>query len=99
MFEFDAITMEELKIRTEELNTQIRICQEELQTLKGAKDASVNSEAILAKYGYNIKNLFADERMDTVLIQRLIEKIIVNPQGAITVQLKLFSDLATHGEL
>ena len=99
MFEFDAITIEELKIRTEELNTQIRICQEELQTLKGAKDASVNSEAILAKYGYNIKNLFADERMDTVLIQRLIEKIIVNPQGAITVQLKLFSDLATHGEL
>ncbi|RCX07874.1 DNA invertase Pin-like site-specific DNA recombinase [Anaerobacterium chartisolvens] len=99
MFEVDAITIEELKERTEELNAAISKCEKELAVLKGNTSAYDRIGDTVKKYCGSIDRLLSAETFDNAMLKRIIDKIVVSTDGEIKVYLKLFADLDIEGSM
>lgn len=93
MFEVDAITIEELKERTRELNMAITKYENELRVIHGNNSAMSRIDEVVRKYCSNIKEIVMADILDNATLRKIIDKIVVTVTGEIQVHLKLFSDL------
>ncbi|MDU2063678.1 MAG: recombinase family protein [Sporomusaceae bacterium] len=93
MFEVDAISLEELKGRTAELNTAIAVYEEKLTSMKDNTAGLSSVEIKIKNYCSSIQSLLAADLFDNAMLKNLIDKIVVTVEGEIQVFLKLFSEL------
>ena len=93
MFEVDAITIEELKERTGELNIAIAKYENELSVIRGNSSVLGKIDEVVRKYCSSIKDVLSAELLDNAMLRKVIDKIVVTVTGEIQVHLKLFSDL------
>ncbi|MBP2645289.1 MAG: Resolvase domain protein [Firmicutes bacterium] len=93
MFEVDAITIEELKERTAELNASIAKYENELSTIRGSTSVLSQIDELVRKYCGSIQAVLAANIIDNAMLRKVIEKIVVTVEGEVQVYLKLFSDL------
>jgi DNA invertase Pin-like site-specific DNA recombinase len=93
MFEVDAITIEELKKRTTELNRAITKYDKELCAIRGNTLIFGQIDELVKKYCSTIQGMLSAEIIDNAMLRKVIEKIVVTVEGEIQVYLKLFSDL------
>jgi len=96
MFEVDAITIEELKTRTEELNVAISKYEHELTIIRANSSVLGRIEDIVRKYCNNIKDVLSAEILDNATLSKVIDKIVVTVTGEIQVHLKLFSEVGIN---
>lgn len=96
MFEVDAITMEELKTRTTELNSAIVKYENELGVIRGNTSILGRIDELVRKYCSTIQAVLSADVIDNAMLRKVIEKIVVTVEGEIQVYLKLFSDLDIH---
>ncbi len=97
MFEVDAITIEELKERTGELNQSISKYENELSAIRGNTSILGRIDEVVRKYCSSIQAVLSADIIDNAMLRKVIDKIIVTVEGEIKVFLKLFSDLElTH---
>lgn len=93
MFEVDAITIEELKERTTELNGAIAKYENELTVLQGNTSILGRNDEMVRKYCSSIQTVLSTDIIDNAMLRKIIDKIVVTVEGEIQVFLKLFSDL------
>lgn len=93
MFEVDAITLEELKTRTAELNTAIAKYEDQLAALQENSSILGRIDEMVKKYCGSIKDVLSADIIDNAMLRKVIDKIVVTVEGEIQVYLKLFSDL------
>ncbi len=93
MYEVDAITLEELKQRTSQLNKSIEECAQQLALLQEDKAAISRLDSVIQNYCKSIETLLSAEAMDNHLLRQLIEKILVKENGAVEVYLKIYKDV------
>ncbi len=93
MFEVDAITIEEVKARTTELNREIAKYNQELGVIRGNTSILGRIDELVSKYCSSIQVVLSADMIDNAMLRKVIEKIVVTVEGEITVYLKLFSDL------
>lgn len=93
MFEVDAITIEELKERTAELNMSINKYEKELAAIQGNTSILGRIDELVKKYCSSIQAVLSADVIDNAMLRKVIDKIVVNVDGEIRVFLKLFSDL------
>lgn len=93
MFEVDAITIEELKERTAELNKAIAKYENELSVIRGNSSILSRIDEVVRKYCSSIKDVLSADILDNAMLRKVIDKIVVTVTGEIQVHLKLFSDL------
>lgn len=93
MFEVDAITLEELKERTSELNASIAKFQNDLTVIQGNTSILGRIDEMVKKYCSSIQTVLAADVIDNAMLRKVIDKIVVTVEGEIQVFLKLFSDL------
>lgn len=93
MFEVDAITIEELKERTAELNIAIAKYENELSVIRGNSSILSRIDEVVRKYCSSIKDVLSADILDNAMLRKVIDKIVVTVAGEIQVHLKLFSDL------
>ncbi len=92
MFEADAITIEELKERTAQINTDIKRYEQELYSLQSSKSFVERAEENAKKYCGNIKALLSEENINNGALRKLIDKIVVDKNGQARIYIKQFSD-------
>jgi len=92
MFEVDAITIGELKGRMAELNIAINKYESELSVIQGKVSIQGRIEELARKYCGSIQTVLTTDVIDSVMLRKIIEKIVVTVEGEIQVYLKLFSD-------
>jgi len=93
MFEVDAITINELKERTTELNLAIAKYENELSAIRGNTSILSRIDEVVRKYCGSIQAVLNAELIDNALLRKVIDKIVVTVEGELQVYLKLFSDL------
>ncbi len=93
MYEVDAITIEELKERTAELNTAIAKYESELCAVRGKTSLLGRMDELVSKYCSSIQTVLTADMMDNAMLRNIIEKIVVTAEGEVRVYLKLFSGL------
>lgn len=93
MYEADAITLEELKERVQELNRQIQSHERTLQAAREAGGALEQLDALVRCYCKDIQTLFAEDAVSNAILRKWIEKILVDAAGQVRVQLRLFSEV------
>lgn len=98
MFEADIISMNELKIRSAEINNNIEKCENKLASLQGNTGMYDKLEATVKKYFGSINDVLSNDVIDNALLKKVIKKIVVNAEGEIRVYLKLFQDLELDDE-
>jgi DNA invertase Pin-like site-specific DNA recombinase len=96
MFEVDAITLEELKARTAELNASIVKYEKELTAIQGNTSILGRIDDMVKKYCSSIQAVLSANIIDNAMLRKVIDKIVVTVEGEIQVFLKLFSDLEIH---
>jgi len=93
MFEVDAITIGELKVRSAELNAAIAKYENELSAIRGNTSIRSRIDEMVRKYCSSIQVVLAADTIDNAMLRKVIDKIVVTVEGEIKVYLKLFSDL------
>lgn len=93
MFEADAITIEELKARTEEINRNLERHEQELSIQQNNRSIFDCVEDMAKKYCSNINELLGEDTFNNAALRKMIDKIVVDKDGSIVVQFKMFSDL------
>lgn len=93
MFEVDAITIEELKERTTELNVAIAKYENELSAIRGNTSILSRIDELVRKYCSSIQTVLAADIIDNAMLRKVIDKIVVTVEGEIQVYLRLFSEL------
>jgi len=93
MFEVDAITIEELKERTSELNSHISSVENKLNLITKTERGTENINKIIKKYCKDAETLLSMDIFDNQLLKQIIDSIVVYENGDINVNLKLWSDL------
>ena len=93
MFERDIITIEDLEVRTKELNESIAKYENELCLIQGNTSMMSRLNDIVQKYCGRIQDILAADVIDNAMLRKVIEKIVVTVKGEIQVHLRLFSDL------
>lgn len=97
MFEVDAITIDELKERTAELNIAIAKYENELTAIQGNSSILGRIDEMVKKYCSSIQTVLSANIIDNAMLRKVIDKIVVTVGGEIQVFLKLFADLEiTH---
>ncbi|GHU97876.1 serine recombinase [Clostridia bacterium] len=102
MFTNDVITMEELKQRTAGLKTQIEKLSERIGEIKDGRAQSEYAQSTEERYLNhvydNISQIIRDGNMTNEALKQVIEKITVNKNGTVKIQLKNFDiDSIGHG--
>lgn len=93
MYEADIITIDELKERTSDMNIAIRKLENELIAIRGNTYTFDRIETIVKRYCGSINDVLNTENLDNVMLKKVIDKIVVNEAGKITVYLRIFKDL------
>jgi len=93
MFEADAITIEELKERTGELNIAIAKYENELGVIRSNSSVMGRIDDIVRRHCSSVKDVLSADILDNAMLRKVIDKIVVTVTGEIQVHLKLFSDL------
>ncbi len=88
MFEADTITIEELKERTAELNTNIYSIENKLAIITKNKQEIEHIDKIVKKYCKNTEALLSLDIFDNQLLKQIIDNIIVYKNGNIDIKLK-----------
>ena len=88
MFEADTITIEELKERTAELNTNIYSIENKLAIITKNKQETEHIDKIVKKYCKNTEALLSLDIFDKQLLKQIIDNIIVYKNGNIDIKLK-----------
>lgn len=93
MFEVDAITLEELKERTAELNASIAKFQDELTAIRGNTSILSRIDDMVKKYCSSIQAVLSADIIDNAMLREVIDKIVVTVEGEVQVYLRLFSEI------
>lgn len=93
MYEAEVITIEELREKTKQLNNTIDSLLEEIKMVNLNINKSDLLQNILNETFKDIGNVLAITNVTNELLNRIIEKIMVDENGKVDVYLKLFSDI------
>lgn len=93
MYEFEIISIEELKERVGEINKQIESYEKELKSFKQEENIHMQIDMLVQRYCVNINEILCGGEFGNMLLKNLIEKILVSEQGNIKVRLNLFSEV------
>lgn len=96
MFEVDAITIEELKDRTVELNQAINKYESELSTTLSNTSILNSIDDVVKKYCNSIQTVLDADVIDNAMLRKVIHKIVVTVEGEIQVYINVFSDLGIN---
>lgn len=99
MFEVDAITLRELKDRTDEINLVISKYENELFNLRGNTSILNKIDDIVKKYCSSIQTVLSADVIDNAMLRKVIKKIVVTVEGEIQVYINLFSEFEIGNEV
>jgi hypothetical protein len=93
MYEDDAITRDEMRLKMSGVNAQIEKITDELKLVEYNLSKGDTLESVLSSTFKNIERVTSLETMTNAQLKKILDKIVVDEHGNVDIYLKLLSDI------